>query len=48
MNIFFLIFMAPIYSLVIVYLSVAWIFLVLLNGVYLLVKQRHGNTNNRM
>ena len=50
MNIFFLIFMAPIYSLDNVYLSVAWTILGLINGVYLLVKQRHGNTNtnNRM
>ena len=48
MNIFFLIFMAPISSLDNVYLSVAWTILGLINGVYLLVKQRHGNTNNRM
>ncbi len=50
MNIFFLIFMAPIYSLDNIYLSVAWTILGLINGVYLLVKQRHGNTNtnNRM
>lgn len=42
--------MAPIYSLDNIYLSVAWTILGLINGVYLLVKQRHGNTNtnNRM
>lgn len=48
MNIFFLIFMAPIYNLDNVYLSVAWAILGLANGVYLIVKQRYGNTNKRI
>lgn len=48
MNIFFLIFMAPIYSVDNVYLSVAWTILGLANGVYLIVKQRHENTNKRI
>ena len=48
MNIFFLIFMAPIYSLDNIYLSVAWTILGLINGVYLIVKQRHGNTNKHI
>lgn len=48
MNIFFLIFMAPIYSVDNVYLSVAWTILGLANGVYLIVKQRYGNTNKRI
>ncbi|EHR87843.1 hypothetical protein SEVCU122_1113 [Staphylococcus hominis VCU122] len=48
MNIFFLIFMAPIYSLDNVYLSVGWTILGLINGVYLIVKQRHENTNKRI
>ena len=40
--------MAPIYSLDNIYLSVAWTILGLINGVYLIVKQRHGNTNKHI
>ena len=40
--------MAPIYNLDNVYLSVAWTILGLANGVYLIVKQRYGNTNKRI
>lgn len=40
--------MAPIYSVDNVYLSVAWTILGLANGVYLIVKQRYGNTNKRI
>lgn len=48
MNIFFLIFMASIYSLDNVYLSVAWTIMGLVNTIYLIVKQRQGNTNKRI
>ncbi len=48
MNIFFLIFMAPIYSLDNVYLSVVWTIMGLVNAIYLIVKQRQGNTNKRI
>ncbi len=40
--------MAPIYSLDNVYLSVVWTIMGLVNAIYLIVKQRQGNTNKRI